>query len=63
MKKNLDLRQAIEKSGLYYWQIADALGVSDTTFSKRLRKELSVKEKEEVYDIIKHLRRENASKQ
>ena len=31
---NDQIRKAIETSGLKYWQVADAVGVADTTFSK-----------------------------
>lgn len=40
---NIDVTHAIEiakRSGKWKWQIAEAIGIADTTFSKWLRKEL-----------------------
>lgn len=37
------------------WQIADCLGIADTTFSKMLRKELPQEKKAEIISIIKEL--------
>lgn len=41
MKKNEDIRAAARQKKVYLYEIADALGVSEPTFIRWLRKELS----------------------
>lgn len=60
--KNQDIRNAAKKAGVKLWQIADKLGTWDTTFSKKLRKELPQEEKEEIFGIIATLAKENQEK-
>lgn len=57
-KKNLEIRRVIEKSGAKYWQVAHKLGISEVTFSVRLRKELSDYQKRRVYEAIECLKKE-----
>ncbi len=54
--KNLDIRKAIERSNIKYWQIADKLGMTDGNFSRLLRKELEISDKEVIFNIIKELK-------
>lgn len=54
--KNLDVRKAIEKNNIKYWQIADKLGITDGNFSRLLRKELEKSDKEVIFNIIKELK-------
>lgn len=53
---NLDIRRAIERNNIKYWQIADKLGITDGNFSRLLRKELEKSDKEEIFNIIKELK-------
>ena len=55
-RKNLDIRKAVEESGLYLWQIAYFLGMCDGTFSRKLRKELSIDEKQKIFHIIEEIK-------
>lgn len=55
--KNIDIRRKILGSGLKYWQVADAIGIAYSTFSTRLRKELSSKEKDEIRQTIENLKK------
>lgn len=50
---NNDIRQEIKNANLKLWQIADFLGIRDTEFSKKLRKELSEEEKNKIRQAIK----------
>lgn len=52
---NTDIRDMAKKANVKLWQIAIELGLSDTAFSKKLRKELSNKEKLEIMSIIEKL--------
>lgn len=49
---NEDVRQAAAAAGVYLWEIAEAIGVTDGTFSRKLRRELDEKEKKHIFKII-----------
>ena len=51
-KNNLEIRKMINDRKLYYYEIADALGVSAYTFSVWMRRELSDEKRERVMDAI-----------
>lgn len=54
-KANLDIRKLAKDSGVYLWQIAEALGIQESNFCKALRSELSDSEKEKIYSVIEQL--------
>ena len=53
--KNMDIRLAAASSGVKLWQIADALGMTDGNFSRKLRKELPKEEKQMILEIIERI--------
>ena len=55
---NQDIIQTATESSVRLWQIADALGIADCSFSRKLRKELSQEEKEKIFSIIQKLSQE-----
>lgn len=55
---NFDIREAAVSSKVKLWQIADELGIADSNFSRKLRKELPKEEKERILSIIKQLSKE-----
>lgn len=55
---NQDIRLTAAGAGVRLWQIADALGISDYKFSRKLRKELPQEEKEKIFSIIRELSQE-----
>ena len=55
---NADIKEKATTSNVRLWQIADALGIADTTLSKKLRKELPESEKERIFTIIENLSKE-----
>ncbi len=55
---NKDIRRTAAGSGVKLWQIADALGITDSSFSRKLRKELPQEEKEKIFSIIQKLSQE-----
>ena len=55
---NQDIRLTAAGAGVRLWQIADALGISDYKFSRKLRKELPQEEKENIFSIIRQLSQE-----
>lgn len=52
---NQDIRQAAKSAGLRLWEIADAYGMNDGNFSRKLRKELTAEEKAKIMGIIAKL--------
>ena len=56
--KNLELRDAIKKSRVFHYEIAEAMGMSEVAFSKLLRTELSADKKEQVMSVVDKLRGE-----
>ena len=55
---NQDIRRTAAGAGVRLWQIADALGIADASFSRKLRKELPQEEKDEIFSIIRELSQE-----
>mgnify|MGYP007041033312 FL=1 len=55
---NVDVRRTAAGNGVRLWQIADALGISDCSLSRKLRKELAAEEKAAVFAIIRNLSQE-----
>ncbi len=54
--RNVEIRRTAKESGVHLWEVAEALGIADATFYRRLRRELSEAEKREILDIIVRLR-------
>ncbi len=59
---NKDLRAYAKEKGVFFWQVAKVMGISEPTMTRKLRAELSVKEKQKLRNIIKQLSAENATK-
>ena len=57
MNNNQEIRKAIFESGVKKYEIATALNITDSTFSRKLRKEFSKEEKEKILKIIEKLSR------
>jgi hypothetical protein len=58
MKNNNLIRAAAKSAGVKLWQIADAIGLSDGNFSRKLRHELPADEQERILGIIEELSKE-----
>lgn len=56
--KNKEIREAIASAKIRYWQVAEAYGCTDGTFSRKLRRELPREDKEKIFSIIKKLAQE-----
>lgn len=61
IKRNLDVRAAAKSTGVFLWEIADKLGVSEPTFIRSLRKELSVAQKAKALAAIEEIKHEHAA--
>ncbi len=55
---NTDIRKYAKTHGVRLWQIADELGISEITMSRKLRYELSEDEKQKILEIINELAKE-----
>lgn len=53
---NMDIRSEVTAAGLYLWQIAEALGIADFNFSRKLRHELSAEDKARIRSIIAEIK-------
>lgn len=53
---NQEIRNAAAAAGVRLWQVAAALGLTDSSFSRKLRFELSAEEKKKILDIIGELK-------
>lgn len=58
MQKNELIRVAAKNAGVRLWQIAEAVGLSDGSFSRKLRHEFTADEQERILNIIKELAKE-----
>lgn len=56
--QNQDIRKAANDAGVRLWQIAEAMGIADSQFSRKLRKEFSREDKEKIFSIIRELSKE-----
>ena len=54
--KNIEIRQAIEKKRLKYYEVAEACGVSVYTFSHWLQTEMKPEKKTEVLKVIEGIK-------
>ena len=59
IKKNADIRKAAKESGVYLWEIADKLGVSEPTLNRWLRKEMPESQKAKFYSTIEQVKLEH----
>lgn len=55
-RSNMDIRERAKQAGIALWEIGDILGYSDSSFSRKLRKELPVEEKTRILTIIEQLK-------
>ncbi len=56
--RNKEIREALKKSGVRYWELADRLGMSQCWFSVKLRKEFTSEEKEKMLSVIQEIAEE-----
>ena len=59
IKKNTDIRKAAKDSGVFLWEIADKLGVSEPTGNRYLRKEMSDNQKAKFFAAIEQVKLEH----
>ena len=52
---NSDVRTAAKNAGVFLYQIAAAMGISEPTMTRKLRFELSDNEKKPIYEAIERI--------
>lgn len=52
---NLSLKRTARARGVFLYEIADRLGMIDTAFSRKLRRELDEGERQQILEIIDEL--------
>ncbi|WP_295566888.1 hypothetical protein [uncultured Holdemanella sp.] len=55
---NKDVRNYAKSKNVYLYQIAESLNVSESTFIKKLRKELDDETKESLFKVINEIVKE-----
>lgn len=60
---NKDIREALEKSGVKYWELAEKLGISQCWLSVKLRMEFTSEEKYKVFTLIQEIVDEKVGKE
>lgn len=55
---NKEIRNAAGGHGLRLWEVAEAIGMNESAFSRKLRKELPEEEKQRILGIIDRLAQE-----
>ena len=50
--KNKKLRIALKEKGIYLWEAADYLGISEATMIRKLRRELPEEEQDRIIALI-----------
>lgn len=58
MQANMEIREKAKQLGVRLWEVADAFGLNDGNFSRKLRKEFSKEDREKVLTIIDRLAQE-----
>lgn len=58
MKPNAEIRNVIENSSFFNWQIAQKMGVHENTFYRWMRTEMTGEKKEKVMTAIAELKQE-----
>lgn len=58
--KNQDLRKTAKAAGIPLWRIAEALGISEPTMTRKLRHELPESEKQQLLSLIRQLAKEGS---
>lgn len=60
-KANKEIRQTAKEKGVYFWQIAAEMGVSEATITRALRIELSDEKKNDILNAINRIAHKNTA--
>ena len=54
-RANQEIREYAAKNGVYLWEIALAMGISEPTMTRKLRMELSERERQHMKQTIEEI--------
>jgi len=57
-QNNADLREAAKNAGVYFWQIAELWGVSESYMTRLMRRELNPEERTKFLSSVDQLKAE-----
>lgn len=57
MENNIEIRNQIFSNNLKKWKIAEMLGITDSSFSRLLRKELNEEQKKKIMNVIEKMKK------
>lgn len=57
-QRNVDIRIKAKQADVKLWEIGEKLGMSDSTFSRFLRKEVDQNTKKRIFCIIQELQKD-----
>lgn len=60
--ENMEIRRAATRNGLKLWEVAEACGVTDSTFSRKLRRELPSEQRDHILNMIRNLAEHKAER-
>lgn len=52
---NIEIKTSAKKAGVFLYEVAEKMGMNDSAFSRKLRKELTIDEKGKVMRAIHDL--------
>lgn len=59
MTANNEIKAMAKSKKVCLWEIAEKIGMADTSFSRKLRRELSAEEKKKIFSLIDEIAAEN----
>ena len=62
-KANQEIRTRAKQSGVYLWEVAERLEMTDGNLSRKLRRELPAEQQEEMLALIDEIAAEKGGKQ
>lgn len=57
MQANMEIRSSAKKAGVKLWEVAEAIGITDGMFSRKLRRELPEAEQRKILCIVADIAR------
>ena len=61
MQKNIEIKEAAKRKGVFLYEVADALGMVDSSFSRKSRTEYSKTETEKDFKNIDEIAAQKAA--
>lgn len=61
--ENMEIRREAARNGLKLWEVAEVCGVTDSTFSRKLRRELPSEQRDHILNMIYKLAEHKAEQE